>query len=427
MKKLQKGGLFLRGLAATALALAALTPVAKAVPFASCITNTSGTISFYLNEPGGNVTVAYDDGSTNANYNGVTTGTNLAAGVQPGFLLTGHTSYSISVTKNGSGAPSLITSRSFGTPRGVAANKIPTSPYFGRTYEVNGNSSAGVWLMNSDLSLVNATFQTGGLTFPGSGDTSTLASPDFIAVAPDGFVLLTDESPGNATVYRLDPNCATSQVVLGPVGSAAGEAAGTHGIVVGPALMTGTLSNGNAVLYTVDGDLNPPGSIQVYNIGAGPLPWTNLPNYTGAQISLAGLTAEALGGNEEPGLTMGPGPSNLLYASTFRATPGSANFLTVMDNTGSNVLWSSEGEFGYPDSSGTPPTGDWFFQPGPNGANPGEITASAVSPDGTFVVEVSVDNYFIIAPLTNGIPKTAAIFPVAPTSHTCNGRGVALE
>lgn len=53
---------------------------ASATPYASCITNSNGTIKFYLNEGGANVTVTYEDGSTNVNFNGLTQGTNTPAG-----------------------------------------------------------------------------------------------------------------------------------------------------------------------------------------------------------------------------------------------------------------------------------------------------------------------------------------------------------
>src|ERR1035438_6114816 len=92
----------------TILAAAMLCPLAsQATPYASCVTNNAGTIQFYLNEPGATVVATYEDGSTNANFNGFTTGTNLPAG-QTNFLLGAHTSYTITVTKIGSGTPSLI-------------------------------------------------------------------------------------------------------------------------------------------------------------------------------------------------------------------------------------------------------------------------------------------------------------------------------
>jgi len=86
------------------------------------------------------VTITYEDASTNANFNGITTGTNLAKG-NYSFSLIGHTTYSISVFKVGSGAPNVIGSVGRSNARGVDVNKSPTSPYFGRVYSVNGNAA----------------------------------------------------------------------------------------------------------------------------------------------------------------------------------------------------------------------------------------------------------------------------------------------
>src|SRR6185295_17369018 len=78
--------------------------VARCTPYASGISNNAGTISFYLNEGGANVTVVYEDSSTNATFNGVGTQT---AGIKS-FTLGAHTSYTIYVSKTGSGSPNLI-------------------------------------------------------------------------------------------------------------------------------------------------------------------------------------------------------------------------------------------------------------------------------------------------------------------------------
>jgi hypothetical protein len=413
MKNLQKCGSWMRGLAA-GLAVLSCVGVAKATPFASCVTNNAGTISFYLNEGGGNVTVTYDDGSTNANFNGVTTGTNLAAGIQS-FVLTGHNSYSISVFKIGSGTPGVISSRGIGTTRGVDANKIPTSPYFGHVYDVQGGS--GVWLMNSDLSLVAATAQSAGVTWNNTG-TGTGQTPDWVSVAPDSSVLVAGSSTGGTCVYQMTPDFSTNQLFLGPVGTTAGLAAGSHGTLESRPLLSGSIAQGNAVLYVVDGDLNPLDSMQVWNIGAGPLPWTNPPSYAGAGIAVSGVTAETVGGNEFAGLTQGP--NGYIYGSTYRST-NSWPYVTITDSTGSNVLWTSQ--------MGNPPAGDWFIQQRPDGGayNSGIAGTSAVSEDGNYFVAASIQNYFIIAPLTNGIPDTSKIFTVAPTGYGANGRGVCWD
>ena len=108
--------------------------------YASGVTNSSGTIQFYLNESGGNVTVTYEDSSVDPNYNGTTTGLNLASGMHS-FALGSHTSYSIAVFKLGTGSASIIQTKAYGTPRGIDVNKNPSSPYFGNVYAVAASSA----------------------------------------------------------------------------------------------------------------------------------------------------------------------------------------------------------------------------------------------------------------------------------------------
>src|SRR5579885_1258151 len=122
MNRHKNSGSVIRGLALGIAALSCAT-VSKATPFASCITNSAGTISFYLNESGGAVGVSFDGGAS-SNYLGV-----LNAGVHS-FSLAGHTTYDIYVAKTGTGSPSLINQYVFsGNQRGVVANGNATSPY----------------------------------------------------------------------------------------------------------------------------------------------------------------------------------------------------------------------------------------------------------------------------------------------------------
>ena len=114
---------------------------------ASCITNSGNTVYFDLNEAGGNVTVTYEDHSTNATFNGVTTGLNLPAGYQH-FDLTGHSGYSISVFKSGAGAPTVTKTIARTGARGLAVNQNGASKYFGYVYSAIG--AAGVVMQNTD-------------------------------------------------------------------------------------------------------------------------------------------------------------------------------------------------------------------------------------------------------------------------------------
>ncbi len=82
------------------LALFAGLSGAIATPYASSVTNDSGTIRFVLNEAGTTVYAVFNDGSTN--LMGV-----LSKGAAS-FALGGHTNYAIYCTKAGSGTPVKI-------------------------------------------------------------------------------------------------------------------------------------------------------------------------------------------------------------------------------------------------------------------------------------------------------------------------------
>ncbi len=416
MKILPKNSSFIRAVIAV-LAILTFAGAAQATPYASCITNsgTGGTnVSFYLNESGGNVTITYEDGTTNVNWNGVTTGTNVPAGVT-NFSLAGHTSYTLTVFKIGTGAPSVIKSFGAGTPRGVDVNKNPASPYFGRVYLVNGGT--GVFLLNSDLSGVRTnTVVTGGVAW-GQGGTSTGTSPYRLAINADDYLTVGDASINGSAVWRIDPNFTTNELFLGPVGSNAGSNAMVHGTIESRPLLLGTTNGGNAVLMDVDGEIPvaPPNSLMIYDIGSGPVPWTNAPIF-GPVIGV-GVDSLGLSGNEYPGLTQGP--DGKIYASTYRNNLSNP-LIQIYDSTGTNQIWNS-----WIPTGTTSPTGDYFLQT-VSGLLQG-IVDSAPSPDGAYLVGASIDNWFVITPLTNGIPDVSRLFVVTPTSFTGNGRGVCWD
>ena len=124
---------FIFTLAAMAIALM-ITPKAEATPYASCLTNNTGTIQFYLNESNATICVTYEDGTTNASFDGITTGLNQLKGVKT-FSLGSHASYTITVTKNGSGSSSLLATYPISNAGGVDANRLANSPFFGQIYD----------------------------------------------------------------------------------------------------------------------------------------------------------------------------------------------------------------------------------------------------------------------------------------------------
>src|ERR1039458_3803828 len=191
-----------------------------------------------------------------------------------------------------------------------------------------------------------------------------MRAPFRLGVAADDFVIVGDATRGGSAVYRIDPTFTTNQLLLGPVGNTAGLAAGSHGTIESRPIVTGSIANGNMVLYDVDGDLDLNGpngahinSIQVYKIGAGPLPWMNAPTYTGGEVGVD-LNSTGLGGNEYPGLTMGT--NGLIYASNYRLSPPTPPLVQVWDPTGSNNLWNSWQPDGTAWPGGSFNGGDYF-------------------------------------------------------------------
>jgi hypothetical protein len=402
------------GLSVFGLVLATLAVhVARGTPYASGLTNNGGgAMSFYLNEGGGNVTITYEDGSTNANYDGARTGTNLASGRYT-FSLGAHTGYAISVYKAAAGVPTLITNSLSFTPSGIDVNRHPASPYFGRVYA--SSLGSGIYAMNSDLSLVYANAQTAGQTWV-SGNRY---SPYRLYVADDDYLMIGDASSANAGIYRADPNLATSQLFLGPSGEAVGLADGVFGTVESRPLLIGNLANGPVTLMEVDRDFSAASgynSLLVYtNLTADSLPWEYPPDIQGPEIG-PNLTSEALGGNEHPGLQVGP--SGYIYAGAYPKNYSNPllQIYSYDPSLGFYQLWNSYYNAGTAD----------YFRTTVNGLTCG-IVDIAVSPDGRYVAGVSLDNWLVIAPLTNGIPDVSNLFVTTPTSTAGIASGIAFD
>jgi hypothetical protein len=408
----------LRGLVLVLAALALSTQVVRATPFASCITNNGNTIYFYLNEGGGSVTVTYDNGSTNANFADVV----LAAG-QYNFDLTGHSSYTITVSKIGTGTPTLLTSVARTTPRGIAANMNGASPYFGYVYSEIGGQ--GVVIMHSDGSGggANNPFAGTSLTPAGSGVTwsANTYGQDRIAVAPDDYVLVSDYTTADGGIIRVNPTFTSSQLLL--AGQSATSA--NHGTAESRAIQTGTIGN-NANLYVVDGSFQlgavgttNPNNILTYNIGSGALPWATAPNTIGAAVNPTGV--EGVGSTFFCGLSRGN--NGYFYVAVERSL-GNGNNNATYGPLGDYQVWAADAQTllwnSYISS-----TADIVVTTGTeNGILPSD---SDLSPDNTTVAIVHLDNHFTILGLTNGVPDSSTLYTFAGPGTTGNGRGICFD
>ncbi|MGH7940411.1 MAG: hypothetical protein ACREDS_11775, partial [Limisphaerales bacterium] len=393
-------------LLAAAVLLTFIGETVTATPYASCISVNNGTVTFHLNESGGNVTVTYGDGTTNASFNGITAGTNLPSGPYS-FSLNGEGTYSISVFKAGSNlttlAPNVIQDTNINTmisasnpvpslfvltaPRGVAVNQNPTSPYFGRLYVSRSQASAPdtfLYAFNSDGTFVSS--NTAGVSW----NSGYSLSPDNIAIAADDSLIVADGSAANAGVWKVTPDLSTNQLLLGPVGDQAPNSSGqaVHGEVISPCLFLGFTNNRPGKIMWIDADYpggDPNALLICTNVMTNSLPYET-PPLVGPEI---GLNYAYLG-NVYPGLCQGP--NGYLYASEYRNNYELPD-LDIYDATGTNSIWDSKVPNTNADYFVTQVEGDGYL---------GLAGGCAVSPDGNWLVGFNADNHFTICQLTNG-------------------------
>src|SRR5882672_6028868 len=184
MKLMNLSPLPFRTLFAAILALFVASGAAIANPYASSVTNNAGTVSFRLNEAADVVFIIGNAGTLVTNIGAKTAGltvTNLAAkGLTNGTI-------QVDVRKNGCNTVvqvgGTVTNNS---PRGVAVNRNPASPYFGRVYvanSANGTVGDGILIYNSDLTNPFGTatnLRTAGYDFAAGGT----SAPMRISVTP---------------------------------------------------------------------------------------------------------------------------------------------------------------------------------------------------------------------------------------------------
>ena len=403
-------------LATLALSLALTTQSSKATPYASGVTNSAGTISFVLNESGGSVTVTYEDASTNANYNGSSTGTNLAAGKYT-FALGAHTSYNIAVYKIGTGSPTQISADSstnviFNSPRGITVDNNPKDRYFGMVYMANGqiggagttNKQKGIYIYNADISdAFNIGTNARAKVFTGGNGND----PYRIRFGSDDKLYIADDDGTRGTVWAFDRDALIGTNVLANFGDYPTTST-NHGRVGSQPCTTGSLATSNLVLYTTDQSYGPPfNSILQYNIGAGPIPATNLPTVLG-NISLPGFGV--VQGAQVTDLFQGP--DGKFYGCCRRlnfSNPG----VSVYDSTGTNLLWDSISIVGGSINAGPDLLAD--------------LQSISVSPDNKYMAVNYTDSHISVLKLTNGVPDASTIFTIQNLPNVGNGRGLAWD
>lgn len=409
MKKLTSVLLLASGL------LAGIT--AQATPFASCISNIANNVYFNLNEPGGTVTVTYEDNSVNPNFNGTTTGLNLPSGYQH-FDLTGHTSYHISVYKAGNGVPTVVTNIARGAARGIAANVRGSSPYFGYVYSAIGG--AGVQMMRSDGSgNVGGSLKPAANNFTWGGTDQE----DFVSVAPDDSVLISDfQSPSQGGVIWANPQMTSANLMLAnDSGLLSGDMVDyNHGDIEARAILTAPIGS-NPSLWTIDGSYGdgntnsvPYNTIMRYDLGTavfanGTLPWNGQPNLIGTYVNPPDIQASGSGGFFRCGFAIGT--NGYLYVTADRLNLSNPN-LQVYAPDARTLLWGSL----YTNSQGQ--VQDYVITGTQQLPETGKASAEmALSPDNRYIACVHDDNHLTIFSMTNGIPDISTEYLITWTNN----------
>jgi hypothetical protein len=392
-----------KSLALGLAAMALTAQVAVAHPYATCLTNNAGTVSFRLNEDAAGVQILWNNGASSRTLGAVSRGltvTNVGA-TSP---------FEVKVNKSGTGTPSLISDNTnvlnhFEYPRGVFVNRRPASPYFGRVYVASGRAGTsgsgrvlgdGIYILNADHTDAvgqGDTALTGGLDFATGG----ASSPWHLTVGEnDDYLYIADWSDATGNLYRADPNVSTGsgQLVFPKnVLTAAPPLSpeDNHGSVQGAAV-SGSLATGDLKVWLVDEDNSTApasgvNSLWRYDIGAEALPYTAQPTWMANTPAL----------NAANNADLARATNGYLYQLHYRSA-GAQNCLQVVDPDG-NVLWKSRdvsvNELGRPHDLMS------------------NCVSVAVSRDMRYLAALRTSGIIVVVPLVDGLPNLAAKVEIA--------------
>lgn len=194
------------------------------------------------------------------------------------FVPTGDYSFRVNTTGAAGGAWTLYSTdtvlNNFELPRGVAVNKNPDSPYYGRVYVSNGRNlptaaaramGDGVYMLNADLSDTGIPGGTGPHAAGVDWVTGGISSPFRLEVGPDDSLYITDWSDAHSGLWQTDPNVTSATEVLDSTGRAPSGLNATHGSI-SDVIIVGT--GAGRVIYTADEDFGTNlGNILRYDIG----------------------------------------------------------------------------------------------------------------------------------------------------------------
>ncbi|MBL9161220.1 MAG: hypothetical protein JNL18_00605 [Planctomycetaceae bacterium] len=153
----------------------------------------------------------------------------------------------------------------FNSPRGVAVNANPNSPFFGVSYVVNsaaGSTSTGLRTLDDGVYALNSDGSDAFGYGDFAGNPNLLFSPASansgyrVVVGGDGDVYVCDFSDVSGGVVRLSPELSMGNNLLGfPGGPAGGLSPDANHGSVSALYVEGSPYDGSLVLYTIDEDL----------------------------------------------------------------------------------------------------------------------------------------------------------------------------
>ncbi len=191
-----------------------------------------------------------------------------------------------------------LSTLNFAGPKGVAIDKSPESPYFGRVYVTNTvaglvsgrNTTKGIYVLSpeaTDITNQGATAHTGGITWASAAG----ESPRKPAVAADGRLFIADASATNAGVFYMNPEDFSASSIFTGANVTNGSVKIGSTYVCGQIVALGVRGEGAGTqLYAVDKTAS--GSswkkhVNIYNIGTNNT-WTKAPTSSVAASSYIG-------------------------------------------------------------------------------------------------------------------------------------------
>jgi hypothetical protein len=417
----------------------------SAVPYASRVINTAGTVSFVLNEAADNVQIISDGGVTTNQLGPLPAGLHsFVLGISGAFRVS-----AFKVSPAGFATPEAPNRGAilqinpntgptrFNNPRGLVVNNDPASPNFGRIYVANGSSGTapagafgpartagdGIYVLRADftddLGQGDGAL-TAGLPFITSGAAGDAVSPYRLSMGQDGNLYITDWSDAGGTLFVTDPNVGAGSgfnVLGGPVGGPFPVTDTRYHGSIAAAVVEGSLAGGNLVAYVIDEDLqadrvsttqNMRNTLWRHEIG-GALPGPEvLPTRIGPTTPWINFVSQTM--------DLSRGTNGYFYVNDYRSVGSDRGGLYVLAADGT-VLWNSL-------TASRELLGD--------GAANDLLRATgggAVSPLGDYVAVINLEsNGITVVPLIEGIPDlTNRLVFHGFAVATAQGREVAFD